>query len=63
MKRYYTGKRSPCGGYYALVYHYSPDGERELLDFQSNPIWDTKEEAEEAAAIWCEDNDVDAEME
>lgn len=43
------------------VYHYDETGNREIGVYRSLKEFPTKEQAEDAAVEWCEDNGIDAE--
>lgn len=44
------------------VYHYDSTGNNEIVIHRSDPIYRDKIDAENAAADWCEANNIDAEM-
>ncbi len=44
-----------------LVYHYDKTGNKEILDFKSNPR-ENKESALDEASEWCDEHEIDAEM-
>lgn len=60
-QHYYTAKETEHG-FVGLVYHYDATGNKRIVVFQELTSHDGKEEAIDSAVQWCEDNDVDAEM-
>lgn len=63
MTNYYTAKRLGDDLYKGLVYTHSEDGNREVELWHSAKKYNTEAQAIDAAAEWCEDNDVEAELE
>lgn len=64
-KQYYgaIGAKMNDRAWFGRVYHYDVTGNREIVDWQSSRTFETKAQAINAACEWCEENDVDAELE
>lgn len=63
-KKHYYGSRESEGGFYkGIVYHYDQSGNRQVKVWTSEELFDSSEEAQDAAAGWADANYIDAEME
>jgi hypothetical protein len=58
---YYTAKEVNTG-FRGFVYTYDEKGEKEISVWKSERIYNTAEEAVDAAVEWAEENDVEVEL-
>lgn len=57
---HYYAMKATSDGWKFKVYHYDATGTQVIRLFTSEPEYETREEAAEAAVIWCEEHDIDA---
>lgn len=62
-KKHYYASNEEAGRYRGIVYHYDPSGNRQMVVWKSDELFDSEEEAQDAACDWAMENDIEAEME
>jgi hypothetical protein len=60
---YFLSALRQSAGYIARVYHWDPSGEHVIVDYRSDRVFETEDEAYSDAADWCDENSVEAEIE
>lgn len=61
MDYYYDHKHTRHGMYFGRVYHYDSTGNKEIVIHKTKEV-NTPEDAEDAAVLWCEENNIDASL-
>lgn len=61
MQAYYTAHAGDVG-YRAVVYTYDWTSNHRIVLWKLTDTYDTMEDALDAAAVWCADNGIDAEL-